>query len=370
MYQTTACNPRGSFAPCNLHGAPNREILPIAKPVGARKIFLDADFTFGLPITEYDLSYGSDGTVVIAPESVGPGILLTSYPYVATSRTQQDHYKYQALYDTKFDVTEGNETWVESTMAGQQLFPSTLAVGADPCGIAPALYPAPYVGFVRDPLEDFRLCASGLTAIDEVSWMQYQLLFTNRRIWATYGRLPFGKGSGTDYFAFVHAVPVWERSGSDPIVEPARLQIAIGSRTVRYFVDGLERFSVPRVGLLLRDQERVLSQPADDGGYAVPVTVSSVAVGFGTYSMVDASLPDNYSRNLQGGAYAPPGLAQLEVDPNFYSPDYVDPLTGLFVLGARTFVQSGAASCDRVWGQGSELVVQNLLVYQQQSLAA
>jgi hypothetical protein len=341
-------------------------VIPISKPIGARKELLSVDYTFGISISQYDLSYGNDGTVVIAPEEVGPGILVTSYPYTKTSQTQDDHYKWQALYDAQFPVDEGSETWAESTMAGQQLFPATTI--ADPCLIAPALYPAAYVGFVRDPLEDLRLCASGLTVLDQVGWMQYQLLFTNRRIWATYGRLPFGKSSGPDYFAFVHAVPVWERSGANPIGETARLQIAVGTRTVRYFVNGLERFSVPRVGLLLPDQDRILSQPSDDGGFADPVRVSSIAVGFGTFSMVDASLPDNYSRNLQGGTYAPPGLAQLEVDANTYSPDYVDPLTGLFVLGARTFVQTGVAPCDRIWGQGSELVVQNLLVYQQQSL--
>lgn len=364
MYQTSACNPRGSFTPCSF-GAPNREVLPITKPLGLRKVLLAEDYVTGIVAEDYITTYGSDGTITLNVPA--PGILLDSYSYTKTSQDSFDHYKYTAVFYQPFPVAVGNETWVESTMAGLQLFP--LAPTNDPCLIAPLLYPAAYDTYVRDPLEDLRLCCSGLHVVDEVSFMQYQLVFTNRRIWAVYSRLPFGKaGPGPDYFSFVHAVPVYTRSGADPINEFARLQIAVGAQTVRFFVNGDLKLSVPLVGLLLDDQTRILSQPAADGGFAEPVQVSSIQAGFGTFSMVDASVPDNYPRHLQppaGGPYAPPGLHQLDQTATNYSPDYVRPTDGLFVQGARTFVTFGANPCERVWGQGSHLAIQNLLVYQQ-----
>lgn len=97
-----------------------------------------------------------------------------------------------------------------------------------------------------------------------------------------------------DYAAFSNAIWVGRRSGVSPLNDFSRLAIGIhkGKGIVTWYLDGTPVFSINIIGYRAHDEYRLL----DHGGAETKVDVESVRFGFGTFSLLDMAMPNNYDR--------------------------------------------------------------------------
>jgi hypothetical protein len=399
------CNKFGGFTPCNFNGVPHPNNLPLAKFQNVNQIFFDEEFPLGVfnpaTFTFYNFNGQGDHDGVITPNPNAPGILVTAESFADTTVVAVDHVKFLTFQNTVIPVTDdGLESVIESQVAGEQIFSNINLDG--PCSIdVSGNFPSAYTGYVRDAQEDIRLCGAALTTIDMTTLMVADFFFSNNIGYAFYERLPNAKTLLNNYWAFSHAIPIFVRSNNTPINDFYNIQIAWTPTTVRWLVDGVEVYKVERLGLPIDEKFRIINH----GGVAPNgLTVAGIQGGFGLFTLVDASLPNNYSRNLgpqpltnlnqvQGfvpanTAASPVGLASLvaalatPVPTTSYAPDYY-PVGGSFPLTnvapqigaspaglpataptARAFLVDGTTnSCFRIWGQGAAIALQYLKGY-------
>jgi hypothetical protein len=402
------CNNKGQFTPCNYQGNPSARNIPLAASPLTQAVYFDEQFKGGVfPTANFEFfnfngQGDNDGFVTANPNA--PGIVVTAGTelnpgsFTQTNTSGLDHVKWLAYHNVAVPVRPGYEAVIEAKVAGQQIF-SAIASGSCTGSLsANGLYPAAFDGYVRDAQEDIRLCGAALNSFDPTSLQVADFFFANNKGYAFYERLPFNKTATNDYWAFSHAIPVFERSGDDPINEFYTIQIVWTNTTVSWVVDGKVVYSVQRLGFPIDEKYRILNH----GGTATPVTVDAVRGGFGLFTLLDMSLPDNYARQLgpqpltnlnqvQGfnpanTAASPVGLVSL-VDPlavvsyaSSYAPDYAN-TTGSFPSpnvapqigpspvptvnpispNARAFLTDGTApgsDCLRIWGQGAAIAVQ------------
>ena len=94
--------------------------------------------------------------------------------------------------------------------------------------------------------------------------------------------------------SFVELIPLMRTEACDPLCDFVKVAIGIDRkyRCLKFYVNNQQCFKVVDIGRRLNDQYRVL----EHGGYAETVDVRCVLLSFGTGSMLDASLPNNYNR--------------------------------------------------------------------------
>lgn len=403
------CNTRGQFTPCNYQGNPASRNIPLAAGPNVQAVFFNETFPAGVFPTDnftfFNFNGQGDDDGVVTPNPEAPGILVTAESFTQTNTSGLDHVKWLAYHNVPIPIRSGQEAVIEAKVAGQQIF-SNIAAGTCTGSLsANGLYPAAFDGYVRDAQEDIRLCAAALNSFDPATLMVADFFFANNKGYAFYERLPFNKTAQNDYWAFSHAIPVFERAGTDPINEFYTIQIVWTNTTVSWVVDGQVVYKVQRLGYPIDEKYRILNH----GGTAPTdgVTVEGVRGGFGLFTLLDMSLPDNYARQLgpvpltnllqnQGAtpansAPSPVGLVSL-VSPtapvayaSSYAPDYAG-TTGSFPSpnvapqigpnnattvnpnspNARAFLVDGTllgSTCNRIWGQGAAIAVQYLKGY-------
>ena len=93
---------------------------------------------------------------------------------------------------------------------------------------------------------------------------------------------------------FVDIVPLQTRGACDPLCDWVKVAIGVDRRTktLTYYVENQECHRVVGIGRRSADTFRA----RENGGYASSVDMAQVLVSFGTGSLLDAQLPENYSR--------------------------------------------------------------------------
>ena len=145
----------------------------------------------------------------------------------------------------------------------------------------------PFGAAVAEPDADVRLAAFGMTTIDVESWMVFDFLFTNRRAYALYERLPFGRSAEHPYAAFSYAIPVSDRTAHD--VHEAAIAYDAAAGTVRWSLDGREVFRADRLGHHLQTREHLL---IDLGGVEESARPRQLAFGVGLLTLLDGAVGD------------------------------------------------------------------------------
>jgi hypothetical protein len=221
-----------------------------------------------------------------------------------------------------FAAEPGRELAVEATVSAQ-----TVGTAQHPFGAA-----------VTDPEDDLRLASAALNGIDFETFMVFDVFLTNKRIYAFYERLPFGRPQLGNYAAFSFQIPLMDRRPGDE----HRLSIAYDrdAGRVRWLVDGKERFRVDQIGRLIDRQFMTL----DHGGEPEDVAPKQLDFGMGLFTLLDGALPSGQA------------LVRLSNEPNFY----VDPSHGL--PNPQAFVDEGSAPGSRLFGQGAEIAVERFTV--------
>jgi hypothetical protein len=166
----------------------------------------------------------------------------------------------------------------------------------------------------------------------------FDFLFTNRRVYAFYERLPFGRTATEPYAAFSYAVPVAARRDGD--VHEATIAYDRRTGIARWLLNGAEVFRVADVGRRLDSREHLV---VDLGGREETVVPRQLAFGMGLFTLLDAALGD-----------APP-LVRLSDQLT-----YLSALRGAPHLPA--FVDESSRLESRLFGQGAEMSVESYTV--------
>ncbi|MBI1334784.1 MAG: hypothetical protein GC165_18105 [Armatimonadetes bacterium] len=221
-----------------------------------------------------------------------------------------------------FDAVPGQELTFETWIGGESYGNEQHPFGAN----------------VTDPDDDVRLAAPAMNTIDLESFLVSDFFMTNKRIYALYERLPFGRTPGHNYAAFTYVIPVATRKKS----EMQHLSIAYdrSAGRMRWMVDGKEVFRVDHVGHRIDRKYMLL----DHGGIEEDVDCRQRDIGFGTFTLLD------------GGTNGQPGLVQLSSVPDFYFN------TALGEPYGQSFIDSLSLPNSRLWGEGADLWVKKVQV--------
>lgn len=196
-----------------------------------------------------------------------------------------DHIKWSSLLSDVYELKTG-EFIYEACMAAQQL-------------ITPDIVPSIYRSRIRNIHEDYRLCSSGLVIYDDINMLSIMILFTNDWIYGYY-ECYSRASSNSDNAAFTSVIPLCKRGASSPLCGDGSLDdfiivgIGINSSegTIKFYVNKIAMFCIPRIGYRLSDQYQVNEQ----GGIPYIITPHTLKLGFGHFSFLDHNIPNNYSR--------------------------------------------------------------------------
>jgi hypothetical protein len=219
-----------------------------------------------------------------------------------------------------FDAPPGQKLVCQTTLGG-----ATLGTTGHPFGDA-----------VSSAEDDLRLASFALTAIDFQTYMVFDIFYTNRRIYAVYEHLPFGRqsmgGPYGEYAAFTYAVPIANRSPGD--VHTVATVYDRSAGVMSWMVDGQERFRVNNLGFRIGRTNMLL----DHGGTEGSFLPTQLDCGMGMFSLLDGHGTQNE------------GLVKLSTTSNFY----FNPTVG--APRPERFVDPDSRPASRLFGQGAVLV--------------
>lgn len=318
------------------------EESPNGSANATQTLFRD-DFIHGFDIgaADSDWFYFSAGPFVgdDGEETTGPhGLRVTADRFRNTVPQEDesgglpgglDHVKWLAYANRLtngvpgFAAERGRELSVEATISAQ-----SFGTENHPFGAA-----------VDDPEDDLRLASAALNGIDFESFMVFDIFLTNKRVYAFYERLPFGRTPGNTYAAFSYQIPLLERRPGDEHKVGIAYDRAAG--VVRWLVNGKERFRVDRIGRRIGKEFLTL----DHGGDEQDVEPRQLDFGMGLFTLLDARLPSGTP------------LVRLSTAADFY---FVPAEGGGFDPAA--FVDEDSEDESRLFGQGAELRVERFTV--------
>lgn len=205
-----------------------------------------------------------------------------------------DSVKYLAYHSEQFNVI-GDETLYELEISACQVFDEQRPI------------PREFIPRVQNIHQDYRLCCSAAVLYDDVSMIGLYFLLTNDAIYGMYERRPGAKipkartTIADDYASFVATKFLIKRGRGHPSAEDIlddTYILAIGidriSRCIRWYVNGIELWTVSQVGYRVDDQHMVLER----GGNPVLTEITQFSCGFGHFTFLDHQIPNNYSREL------------------------------------------------------------------------
>ncbi|HEY1294264.1 MAG TPA: DUF6081 family protein [Chloroflexota bacterium] len=277
-------------------------------------------------------TFTTHGTLTVAPKGTNPHTQLPAYSKtVAQEQTSGlpgglDHVKWLVYMNhlassgvPGFDAPLGQKLVCQTTLGG-----FTSGTGGHPFGSA-----------VVDPQDDLRLASFALNAIDFQTYMVFDVFYTNKRLYALYEHLPFGRasmgGPFGEYAAFTYAIPILTRTPGDFHTVAIAYDRAAG--VVSWLVDGQEKFRVNNIGFRIGRTNMLL----DHGGTEQSFAPTQLDCGMGTFSLLDSHGAQNK------------GLVQLSTMPNFY----FNPTAG--VPTPEVFVDQRSPQSSRLFGQGAIL---------------
>lgn len=189
----------------------------------------------------------------------------------------------------------------------------------------------PFGAAVADPQADPRLATAGLVTTDPDSHLVFDILATNRVVFALYERI---RVPGTRYASFSYAVPVATRTPDR--WHTFRVYVDRAGTRVTWLVDGRPVLGTDRLGYRAFAREHLL---LDHGGREEPARVGRLVCGVGMFTMLDGAGPDGR------------GLVRLDPRPDHY----FDVARGQPT--PQRFVDDHSAPGSRVWGLGEILRV-------------
>ena len=313
------------------------EAAPAGSANAAETLFRD-DFIHGFDAGSGDGDWFYFGTPTFlgndGMEETGPhGLHVTAERFRNTVPPGPDggvdHVKWLA-YASRFNgpvpgfaAEPGRELSVEATVSAQ-----TFGTENHPFGAA-----------VEDPDDDLRLASAALNGIDFESFIVFDVFLTNKRVYAFYERLPFGRPALGNYAAFSYQIPLLERRPGDEHKVGIAYDRAAG--VVRWLVNGKERFRVDQIGRRIDEEFLTL----DHGGDEELVEPRQLDFGMGLFTLLDARLPSGTP------------LVRLSTAQDFY---FVPDGSGGFDPAA--FVDEASQDESRLFGQGAELRVERFTV--------
>lgn len=244
---------------------------------------------------DFPISFGDDG--VISQDKTG--LTITSVPFTKTIPVGNEHPKWLHYYKETFKVPSCGELIYEGLVSAKQSIPIDQI-------------PSDFIGRIRNIHQDIRLASAGLNVFDPQTWIVGDWIISDQGLWAVYERLPFGKNVPPlgNYQAFTFAKLISDRT-ADPATDFVKLGIGFSREKgiINWYLNDQLVFQVDRIGLPLDDQLHIL----EHGGDAEIVEVKQINVGFGTFSLLDMALPNNYARELtKDDSIAVSQLVQLE----------------------------------------------------------
>jgi hypothetical protein len=210
-------------------------------------------------------------------------------------------------------------------------------------------FPKDTRGFLDDPLDDPRLASAGPLLYDPETQILAAIVFTNKSIFAVYARLPGCRLRAKDAASFVHMAKIGTRDFYDPLCDFDAVAIGFDAKRniLRWYVDGNEVFRVNQIGRRLPDNKIFLI--LDHGGRDVTVCPHQFAIGYGTFTFLDAHKPNNM---IGCDNHA---LVRLTQQNDFYFyPFHANICTGCPVPDQSFFDPCGL-ECNRIWGQGASM---------------
>jgi hypothetical protein len=278
---------------------------------------------------------GDDGLVSTAGHQlsvVAPGVnpvthlpaFLKTVGWDEPDLTPFDHVKWLAVMNhvssrgvLGFDAVAGQELVCEATVSGQ-------IFGA---------HQHPFGNAVKDADQDPRLGAVATSAFDLETFLIFNFLLTNERIYAFYEHPVFARGQYGDYASFIYAIPVAARCPLDR----HKLAIAYDKARgrVRWLVDGVEVYRIDALGAR-PDRHHLLT---DRGGADMIFAPEQLDCGMGTFTFLD------------GYGATGRGLVQVDVDASsYFNPRHGEP-------AAESFLDATSAYGSRLFGQGAAMEV-------------
>lgn len=174
--------------------------------------------------------------------------------------------------------------------------------------------------------------------------------------------------------AFLSLIEVARTEACEPLRDFKCLSIGIdrSHSTLRWMINNVVVHTHVGIGRRTAEEYRV----RENGGYAEDVDVSRVLVGFGTGSILDASMPSNYWRHRSHDMSIDSTALVPLLCPSAYFNPYPNKLGELipsaknqtlaFATFGRSAQESGLADTDKFWrlfGQGAILVIKNIHVF-------
>lgn len=324
---------------------------------------LERDYTQSFDPNDFVIMLGTDGTAT----QDSNGLLISSNPFTVTfgpddgAAGRSDHQKWvQAM--APIATNPRGLTIFEAEVAGLQAFNSTPSI---PVELQPR---------VRNINEDARLCHSEFFLFDPGVGMVYAFVITNDVLYGFHARLPFFRPPFVpgidpilgDYISHINMKPLLHRQGTPPLSVFHKLKFVYDGvqNQMHFVVDNKTRWTIINPGRMEIDQNRT---QFEGGAEVREVSHLAISPGFGTFSLLDSSLANNYGRDLfDPGNLARSQLVQL-MPANFYQQVYPD-LEGVHgpidVAPGDTYAVTVDDSTKRLFGQGAELLVRNLRVTQ------
>lgn len=328
----------------------------------------DCPFIF-FPIT-YGITDGADGSY-----EIDDGVLtVDSTPFTLTNPFSGDgpalgggldHVKFLTYVSDRDGAFKAFPTRSTGSCADA----TELVIEANvTCEIDLALYNMPYGSGVPFPSEDYRLAGCGFNTIalqdfnngvGKGAWQVADFFLTNAAIFIVNERLPFGKpgfgGTLNDYAAFTQFTKVAQRGTGD--FHKLAIAYNAAKQTIRYLIDDEEVYKVTRPGQFPHRCDTAILH----GGEPENSFPEYVSAGFGTFTILDAYHWDNGL--CEGSGLGP--LAQLEATPNAYYDPHHYGQEYPTVLDDGDWYTSDPSVEDRIWGQGADISIDYLRVYNQ-----
>lgn len=298
------------------------------------------NFTVGADAAGNPLFVADDG--IVSTSSHGLSVIasgvdpVTHAPAFTKSMSQDtgflsafDHVKWLVVmnhFSSKgflgFDAQPGHELTCEARISGQIFGTHEHPFGREA---------------VTDPDADPRLGAVATSAFDPETFMIFNFLVTNTRIYAFYEHPSFARDVYGDYAAFSYAIPVVERCPYDR--HDLKIAYDKSRGTVRWLVDQVEVYRVEALGKRIDRQWMLL----DRGGEDMSFSPDQLDCAMGTFDFLDGYGPTDH------------GLVQIDPDPT----TYFNPRSG---APGVDFLDPRSAPSSRLFGEGAAMQVDHYVV--------
>ncbi len=166
-------------------------------------------------------------------------------------------------------------------------------------------------------------------------------------------------------------VEVQRREACDALCDTVTVAVGLDAcrSVLTWYINQTAVLTQVGIGRRMAEQYRV----RENGGYASDVYVRRVLIDFGTGSLLDAALPNNYSRSrVDKEGKSGSALVSVQDNPSSTQTNYYElyqaKLGGLTPVNRSTaFAVTDAGPQYRLFGQGDVLKIQNILVLQRRS---